>query len=356
MDGTFSVELRPLPSDLSDLDADWCDLQQRAGATNVFFAPWMISLAADAFAKADPRFRRGASELATVWHQSPSHRRQLVGLLPVHRKRSGWFSVPRADLLRYYFCSLCTPPVDPAYVEPVLDALLSELVRRVGKRAALSLPMIERDSPFARQLRSAADRGRFRQFEEQQIERGYAAVAGPSDVWKGFSRRRRHDLQRRERRLGELGVLSIDHYANPDDTRHYAEQFLALESAGWKGRSGTALGGQHHSQNYFLSLCDQAAERDVLRATRLTLDARPVAMVVSLVCPPESYAIRIAYDEGYAPYSPGHLVVRRHLEWLAGQPEITGSDSCADPTSEMANANWRDRKALSNFTVALRAE
>ncbi|MEC9341468.1 MAG: GNAT family N-acetyltransferase, partial [Pseudomonadota bacterium] len=350
---SITAETRPLPSDLSDLESPARELCNRAGATNLFFQPWMIALAADAFAGVDPRLKKDSASLLTVWRKDSESRRELLALLPVYRKSGGWLRPARLESLRYYFCSLCTPLLDRVNAGATTNALLDELANIHGRRATLSLPLVDSDSTIALELRSAAAAGRFRLFEEQRIERGYAHLGERFNAWDGVSRRRRHDLQRRERRLTEQGNVAVSHCADAGDALEYADHFLALEAAGWKGSAGTAL--THHSVNslYFRRLCHEAAVRGALRATKITLDDRPVAIIISLVSPPQSYAVRMAYDENYAPHSPGHLLVRRHLEWLAGQPDISGSDSCADPNSQMANATWRDRKSLSNFVVSL---
>ena len=236
---------------------------------------------------------------------------------------------------------------------PVKSSRARKTANIYGRRATLPLPLVDSDSTIATELRSAAAAGRFSLFEEQRIERGYAYLGDRFNVWDGVSRRRRHDLQRRERRLTELGNVAVTHCAHAGDAPEYADQFLALEAAGWKGDAGTALAQHSVNSRYFKRLCHEAADRGALRATKIALDGRPVAIIISLVSPPQSYAVRMAYDESYAPHSPGHLLVRRHLEWLAGQPNITGSDSCANPNSQMANANWRDRKSLSNFVVSV---
>lgn len=352
---SITAETRPLPSDLSDLELPAQALRGRTEATNLFYEPWMISLAADAFAGVDTRLKKGNTSLVTVWRQDPGRRRELLALLPVYRKSGGWLHPVRLESLRYYFCSLCTPWVDRVNAGTATNALLNELANIHGHRATLSLPLVDVDSTIATELRSAAAAGRFRLFEEQRFERGYAHLGEGFNVWAGVSRRRRHDLQRRERRLAELGTVAVRHCADTADTLECADQFLALEAAGWKGAAGTALVQQSANSSYFRRFCREAAARGALRTTKITLDGRPVAIIISLVSPPQSYAIRMAYDENYAPHSPGHLLVRRHLEWLAGQPDITGSDSCADPNSQMANTAWRDRKSLSNFVVSVEA-
>ena len=56
-----------------------------------------------------------------------------------------------------------------------------------------------------------------------------------------LSGNQRRDLKRREKRLADGGPLDYQKFGPADDIESWAESFMRLEAAGWKGREKTAL-------------------------------------------------------------------------------------------------------------------
>jgi hypothetical protein len=60
---------------------------------------------------------------------------------------------------------------------------------------------------------------------------------------------------------------------------------------------------------------------------------------------------KIAYDEAFAKYSPGVMLVLDATERLIDKERLALIDSCAIPNHPMINNIWRDRLALCDVMI-----
>jgi CelD/BcsL family acetyltransferase involved in cellulose biosynthesis len=95
------------------------------------------------------------------------------------------------------------------------------------------------------------------------------------------------------------------------------------------------------------------AEQDMCRIHSLTLDGEVIACLVVFVEGGVAYTWKTAYDERYAAYSPGTLlmmeVTRQHL----ADPNVTMTDSCAVPDHPVMSRLWSERKKMGTIVVGL---
>ncbi len=123
------------------------------------------------------------------------------------------------------------------------------------------------------------------------------------------------NLRRRRRRLEELGPVALRREDGRGDLAGALQEFFALEAAGWKGRSGTALANDPRLVGFYRAWAAEASARGALAIDALTLGGRAVAMHLGLVHRGAYYLPKTAYDEGLGAVSPGQLL---HREVVAG--------------------------------------
>lgn len=144
------------------------------------------------------------------------------------------------------------------------------------------------------------------------LSRGFeAAMAVPKSHF-------RSNLRRNRRRLEELGPLRLEAQVQP--TAQDMEAFFSLEAAGWKGhdREGRAVLVRPQAQrNFYQQLAAAAGSRGELRLHRLWLGDRVIAASLGLLDARAYYAVKWCYDEGYANYGPGHVLVEALLRECA---------------------------------------
>lgn len=83
------------------------------------------------------------------------------------------------------------------------------------------------------------------------------------------------DLRRRQRRLSEAGTLDIVTATGGEALASALEDFLALESAGWKGKAGTAMSCRPGTLALAHALFADVRGPVTVRADTLSLDGRP---------------------------------------------------------------------------------
>jgi CelD/BcsL family acetyltransferase involved in cellulose biosynthesis len=121
---------------------------------------------------------------------------------------------------------------------------------------------------------------------------------------------RRKGLRRQRRRLAEQGALAFQSVMGGSTLLQQAvEEFLALEARGWKGARGTALACRRQTADFARTLFVRAGQGGVSpRADVLSLDGRPIAVSLALVCGGTAHLLKTAYDESLRAYAPGLIL------------------------------------------------
>src|SRR5690606_14609258 len=161
------------------------------------------------------------------------------------------------------------------------------------------------------------------------------------------------EFRRLKRRLAELGSLEHCVARGPEEIADAIESFLTLEVSGWKGRERTAMAIDRYRAAFAREAVHRLAERDQCRIHSLTLDDRTIASLIVLVESGRAYTWKTAYDENYAAFSPGTLlmieVTAQHLD----DPNITTTDSCAVPDHPVMSRLWSERLPMGTVVVGM---
>ena len=175
---------------------------------------------------------------------------------------------------------------------------------------------------------------------------GPGALPQKNEPPLALSRAFRTELRRSRRRLLAAAGLGEPHdlppdgdplrlerlpVASPAALQRALDRFYALERRGWKGRRGTAIACRPAVQDFYDQAGSAMAARGWLRIDSLELRGHPLAMCYGL-CDGSRYdVIKWAYEEAYAPYGPGHLlieaIVRDCLDHGIRRLSINGPDA-----------------------------
>jgi hypothetical protein len=131
--------------------------------------------------------------------------------------------------------------------------------------------------------------------------------------------------------------------------------FLALEARGWKGRAGTAA--IHHNQirDFMERAVAGLAAAGKARIDRLSVGERTIAVGVTLRSGATAWTWKIAYDESFARASPGVQLMLDLTDSLLADETLARVDSCATADHPMIDHLWRERLALADRLIAVRA-
>ena len=134
------------------------------------------------------------------------------------------------------------------------------------------------------------------------------------------------------------------------------EEFLRLESSGWKVDAGTALACTHEEASFFREVIRAAFDRGQLTFLTLRLDDRIIAAHCMFLDPPGTFHFKTAYDEAFRRYSPGTLLQieetrRMHAPEDHFRANVVWSDSCAGPDDGPDYRCWPDRRPIARFRI-----
>jgi CelD/BcsL family acetyltransferase involved in cellulose biosynthesis len=191
------------------------------------------------------------------------------------------------------------------------------------------------------------------------VESWHRAVLKPGDNYsrwfeQNFERKRRKEYRRLQSRLSEQGRYEAASFGSDDDVSEWVDAFLKLEGAGWKGRRGTAMNADPAAVAALKAGIGDLAQAGKLRFWKLALDDRPLAMLFAIVEGNEAWLGKIAYDESFARFSPGVLLVLHATEQLFAEG-LAQVDSCAIPDHPMIDHLWRDRLEVADVMIAASA-
>ena len=166
------------------------------------------------------------------------------------------------------------------------------------------------------------------------------------------SKKTRKGTLRLQRKLAETGNLSVQISTRETQIETWIEDFLTLESSGWKGRSGTALASNDATRQFFTEMATRMSVQEKLVMLKVALDEKPISMICDLQQHQMGAAFKMAVDESLHDYSPGLIAELENIRRLHDS-NIQFMDSCADPEHSMINRVWSDRTRYQSLVIAL---
>lgn len=245
-----------------------------------------------------------------------------------------------------------TPLLHAEHASAALQGALEALSVR-GVRL-LAMDTVSGDPGFDQLIKTVAQTSGLSIFGRNRFSRAALRPDGTADEYlQGIlSKNRRKKARRLRKNLEEMGEVKFEHTLNASEVQDWALEFVDLEASGWKGRQGTAIASQSDSLAFFMEMTQRLAVRQSIRLARLTLDSKPIAMLVDICSGGHVSAYKTAFDERYSEHSPGFLIELENIRWLH-ELDCTICDSCTDPNNEMINRLYRDRLPFQDLAIGL---
>jgi len=124
------------------------------------------------------------------------------------------------------------------------------------------------------------------------------------------SRSRRQQYRRKWRKAEAIGPVALE-ILSPNDAEldPLFDRIMAVEAKSWKGRAGTALLQDDKQAAFFRSFGRKMAAKGLLRLCFLTIAGQDAAMSFAAVWDNRFWAIKVGYDDSFAPVSPGEALL-----------------------------------------------
>lgn len=324
----------------------WSTLANGASEPNAFLEPWFLLPSIQSLGK-------GQELCLFALFEGP----ELTGLLPLQSaKRYYQYPIPHLAAWGHenMFCS--APLVAKGYEREFWRALLGKLDEKPGLALFFHISGIRADGPLASGLADILAEQKRQGAIVHSHERAMLASGLKSEEYfeGALPNKKRKELRRQHRRLGELGELTFERSQNTDNLAQWTQEFLLLEKAGWKGEQGSALADRKETQEFFTSVIALAGREGRLERLTLRLDDKPISMLANFIASPGSFAFKTVFDEDYARFSPGVLLQKENLA-LLDRDDIAWCDSCAAAGHPMIERIWREKRRMISASVAIGA-
>ena len=323
--GAGSTSTRPRPATISSPSSTiW---PQRAIEPNVFFNPRFL-------APAMPRLEDREVRLA-VMRDERDARSRLRLLVPFSVERPLLRLGPPA--IRTWaspFGPLGTPLVDRDDPQGIVADFL-RLIAAPEKALPklIQFPDIRIDGIFAATLQSAAAELNLPILRVMERERPVLRSDLDGDAYlAGTLQKHYREHRRLERRLAEKGDLVYDIAETPEENRGSPSR------RSWRWRRADGRAGPARQWSSTASAPPSSArrlaglsERAMCRIHTLSLSGRPIASLVVFVESGVAYTWKTAFDEEFAAWSPGVLLMVEVTKPSPRGLNVTMTDSCAVP-------------------------
>jgi len=331
------------------------DLNERALAPNLLHEG---STLAPALEFLDDRSHR--LEVIMAWQRSDgksranSGNRRLVGWLVVHRAHAfAGFGLSYFKNWHHLYSYMGHPIVDRDNANAALSALFDQALAKAGAPGRLLMSNVPGSGPIYDAIVRVSHNKKLLIHEIGRHQRAamITDLNGEEYLKSALSAKKRKEFRRLKNRLGDLGELKFESWQAGDNIVPWVEDFMNLEIAGWKGRKQTAFNNRQDWAEFLKASTTNLAESGHCKIWRLRLDDRTIAITIAHHAGHQGWLTKIAYDETYAKYSPGVLLVLEVTRRIADDPLITEFDSLAIPDHPMINHLWRERISTTDLLL-----
>jgi hypothetical protein len=347
---SWTLELGELRRE-EGLFRDLGELATATGGTNIFFEPEMLAAAMDRIGDCE-------KQLLALWEEDGGrrHARTALILTPAHG------GLPPVRMMRVW-----SHPFGPLSLPLVSREATGQSCARFAELLVQSDllgddVLVFRDfpveEPAGMELVSAFRAAGLRLAWTGEYERACLRPLPPDPRQPAIGRtaarlptKRRKELARQLRRLGETGVLEFERASEFHEVMLRFEEFLLLEARSWKGREGTSFHDIRRTASFARQSVAALSDRGRCSLYSLRLDGKAVASLIVLRSGGHWYPWKIAFDEAYGAYSPGVQLILRVSDEMLADPDFEFADSLAAETAWITR-HWPDRMRLATLAVA----
>jgi hypothetical protein len=282
---------------------------------------------------------------------------RLVGVWAFRRMsglRSGFAPVLVSPLVPLYEVS-SLPVVDRDRAPDVCRALMRHLLAASDLPRSLSLPLLPLEGPCYEALVEACQGigGSIAVYESWSRPVMVPRPGDDPDIYLRRSLGSRYKKRMQQvRAVGRSGALTFRR-SRGAAAAEALEAFLALEAAGWKGKSGTAIACDPDHARYVRRLVQLFAEADGVLIDALLLDGKTLAMGLLIESAGRRHFLKIAYDEAEARHSPGRLLTVAMLRADLGGTPPAFFDSGAGEEVDAGTYVWGERRRMGNVVMQI---
>lgn len=340
---TIEIIVTESPADLGPHQEAWIALAAKALERNVFYEPGF-------FMPAFEHLGSGKGWKVLLVYKGAV----LIGFIPISLRVAAGGLV--MGMIKHAHSYHHAPLLHRDEADDAIDAWLRWCHEESGARLVVC-PGIEAAGPVAAALGAGLARAGASHLARSHYTRPLLAM---SDVGEGYPRsalgkKTERDLNRRRRRLDEMGRVTIEQSMPGDDIQPLAAAFLTLEKAGWKGANGSALASKPDQVKFFEAMTSALQQKNLIKVYSFLLDGQPLAIELSLLVEGPTlgaFSFKTAFDEDEAwrPFGAGNMLAAEAIKLLRqSHPELSWIDSCARGANHFLTKLMPDSRGMATF-------
>ncbi len=263
-----------------------------------------------------------------------------IGILPLCQRirRVHGMQVHSLELPTHAHMPLSDLIIDTRFTPP---DFLSRFYRFLAQQGiawdVLVLQNVPTDSCAMRLLSTAGVR------YAASVSRNYDCIVSEGDyeaLARTYAGKTRENFRRARRRLAQAGLMEYISASSGQALTTAFAAFLDVEASGWKGAdgAGTAIKLDDRLRRFYEGIMRAFEATGGCQINLLKLDGQAIAAQFCLVVDATVYALKIGYDEAYAKFSPGKVLLDEMLRSALGAGRRINLTSNA-----RWHADWRPR-------------
>lgn len=279
---------------------------------------------------------------------------KLKFFAPIKFEKTKLMRRPYARIWSNIYAPLSHPIIDHKNQSDTINALIQLMLSpNSDQPMVLLFDEMPKNSLFCKTLYSSENLAD-KLFQFSLFERAsFNSVAGKSYDDLHVSGKRRQRLRKAKDALEKHGQIRFKCATTPNDIKQDLDEMLRLEEASWKGKKGTALLSDKKLTNLAYENVLSMAERNQCELYSLTLEGKMLAGIIFYKNGDCYFPWKTAYDENFANYSVGNLLVNRVNQTLSLDASFKSIDSLASEENETANRMWPDKIEFCSIAIGL---
>ncbi|NRA87979.1 MAG: GNAT family N-acetyltransferase [Rhizobiales bacterium] len=197
------------------------------------------------------------------------------------------------------------------------------------------------------------------EFESAMIE---SDLSSDEYYKKALTGNRRSKIKKSKRYLADQGTYEfkvLDSIANKismEDQINWANTFVEIEDAGWKGKKGTSFASDENATVYFHESIKRWFADGKLLTSELLLNNKTIASLYLIIEKTGNITIarchKTTYREQYGKGSPGMLSLHHLMKYSLDNHNFEIIDACTTPDNIIANALMKEKQTTSSYIIS----
>jgi CelD/BcsL family acetyltransferase involved in cellulose biosynthesis len=140
-----------------------------------------------------------------------------------------------------------------------------------------------------------------------------------ADYFNRLPRNRKQEIERRKRRLEELGAIEFRVGKDRDKLDYYLDIYHKIRDKSWKANEA--------DQNFLKEFREFTIDQNWLRFGFLFLGDQPIAAQIRMVVNNTAYLLSTVYDPEFKKYSPGLILLAEMFKYFIDLEEVQEIDN-----------------------------